>query len=199
MKKFIIFALGLGILAILAADTAFVIAGTASVYTMVETAVGWAFVLAVAIAAFIRTVNLSWPVIRKVTPQETRELQDRIDELESENDSLREERDELESRIDELNERIDLAEQDDDDDDEGPGVEQEPASALSDFADEHLEGIEPVVSTVGPDGKVTDLYALPPEPSTKEAYDAAMDSIRHRDAEGNPVQDYRIRFRPVYR
>lgn len=189
MKKFIIFALGLGILAILAADTVFVLLGTASAFTIAETAVGWAFVLAVAVAAFVKTVNGSWPFQRVIPNVDY--LTSRIDELEAENDDLREERDTLNEKIGELNDRLTAYE----DGDGMPDTEPDPET---EFADEHLEGLEPVIATTLPDGKLQDLYTLPPEPSIDEAYAAARASLDAREAEGNPVENPRIRFRPVY-
>ena len=191
MKKFIIFALGLGILAILAADTVFVALGTASAFTIAETAVGWAFVLAVAVAAFVKTVNGSWPFQRVIPNVDY--LTSRIDELDAENDDLREERDTLNEKIGELNDRLTAYE----DGDDMPDTEPEP-DLEAEFADEHLEGLEPVIATVLPDGKLQDLYTLPPEPSIDEAYAAARASLDAREAEGNPVENPRIRFRPVY-
>jgi len=191
MKKFIIFALGLGILAILAADTVFVLLGTASVFTIAETAVGWAFVLAVAVAAFIKTVNGSWPFPKAQVKADVDYLTSRIDELEAENDDLREERNTLNEKISELNDRLASFE----DGDDMPDTESDHES---EFADEHLEGIEPVIATTLPDGKLQDLYTLPPEPSIDEAYAAARASLDAREAEGNPVENPRIRFRPIY-
>lgn len=193
MKKFIIFALGLGILAILAADTVFVLLGTASAFTIAETAAGWAFVLAVAIAAFVKTVNGSWPFPRAQVKADVDWLTSRIDELEAENDDLREERDTLNEKISELNDRLTAFEDGDDMPETEPEVDIE-----AEFADEHLEGLEPVIATTLPDGKLQDLYTLPPEPSIDEAYAAARASLDAREAEGNPVENPRIRFRPVY-
>lgn len=192
MKKFIIFALGLGILAILATDTVFVALGTASVFTIAETAVGWAFVLAIAVAAVVKTVNGSWPFPRAQVKADVEWLTSRIDELEAENAGLREERDTLNEKIDELNDRLASFE----DGDDMPDTEADPESVP---ADEHLEGLEPVIATTLPDGKLQDLYTLPPEPSTEEARAAAHASLDAREAEGNPVVNPRIRYRPVYR
>lgn len=195
MKKFIIFALGLGILATLAADTVFVLLGTASAFTVVEAAVGWAVVLAIAVAAVVKTVNGSWPFPKAQVKADVDYLTSRIDELEADNDNLREERDNLNEKIDELNEKLSSYETDD----AGPEPEPEPEpDAESDFADEHLAGLEPVIATLLPNGKPQDLYTLPPEPSIDEAYAAARASLDAREAEGNPVENPRIRFRPIY-
>ena len=191
MKKFIIFALGLGILAILAADTVFVALGTASAFTIAETAVGWAFVLAVAVAAFVKTVNCSWPFPKAQVKADVDWLTSRIDELEAENDDLRVERDTLNEKISELNDRLAAFE-------DGDGMPETEPDHEAEFADEHLEGLEPVIATVLPDGKLQDLYTLPPEPSIDEAYAAARASLDARETEGNPVENPRIRFRPVY-
>lgn len=199
MKKFIIFALGLGILAILAADTVFVLLGTASAFTIAETAVGWAFVLAVAVAAVVKTVNGSWPFPRAQVKADVDWLTSRIDELEAENDDLREERDTLNEKISELNDRLTAFEDGDDMPETEPDPESDPESDHeAEFADEHLEGLEPVIATVLPGGKLQDLYTLPPEPSIDEAYAAARASLDAREAEGNPVENPRIRFRPIY-
>lgn len=200
MKKFIIFALGLGILAILAADTVFVALGTASAFTIAETAVGWAFVLAVAIAAVVKTVNGSWPFPRAQVKADVDYLTSRIDELEAENDELREVRDTLNEKISDLrNENDTMEEKIAELNEKLASYEADPESdPESNFADEHLEGLEPVIATTLPDGKLQDLYTLPPEPSVDEAYAAACASLEARATEGNPVENPRIRFRPVY-
>jgi len=175
MTKFLIYTVATAILVLLGVDTFLVATGKGTPTTVVELAVGGAAILAFAGAAFVRTVGgFSWPSWHRSRKVTIDEVDDKVDTLDTKVDDLDSKVDSVDSKVGDIGDTLDSR--------LGP----EP------------DGFVAVINTTGEDGKIVKLYDLPVSDTYEDAIQAARESLRARDAEGNPVEDAKITVVPVY-
>ena len=181
MLKFLIYTVAIAILAVLGFDAYAVITHTATPLQAVEAAVGLAAILAIAVAAFVKSVSGSaWPSFRKrkVT----------LDELSGNVDSLSEDLDDARDDIRSVRNSVDDVSDD--------------VNDIKDTLDSRLGptpcGYVATINSTDENGKLFKVYDLPVEETYEEALDAARESVRAREAEGAPVTDARITVVPVF-
>ena len=159
------------IVAVLGADIYLVATCQATTNTFIELAVGAAATLALAVTGIVRGIRA---LIRNrgnsYLARRIEELSDKVDDLKYTVEQQTDTISELESKVD----------------------------SLKDSLPESPDAWQPAVNTEDSDGKIHLVYTLPNEGSFDEALQAARDSVKAREDEGQPVTNPRITVNPVF-
>lgn len=180
MLKFLIYTVAVAVIAVLGFDTFQAFTGKATLPTLVETAVGWAAILAIAVTAFVKSVSGSFGSFsfrRKSNKVTAEDVKDSVDSVSSTVDDISNTVDSVERNTDTILDKL---------------------SDIADRLGPVPDGYVATVNTFDENGKLVKVYDLQPSDSYEEALSDARDSIRARAEEGNPVVEPRITVAPVF-